>query len=328
MKELLKKYWFVLVIGVLLVAMVIYMSLEQFSKIVPSKKVDGKDVIFQYQEQYVTADDIYDDIFEIDGERLIITLYENLVYRNAIAPDNDLISEAKLASENLIVRAKQQYGERYKEALKTILLPYGYSKGVDDLNDYFLTEFIKEKVILDYIKDDQTLWETYRDDLNPRLVSHILIKMDNSEKPTAEELKRLEDVKAKLAESEADFHEIAKQYSEDAGSKDSGGKVGLTDKNNSAGFVEEFHKAIYSVGINEKTDWVKTSFGYHLIFVESNSLDDITTADNFLESYFKYYPNLPKLITKATAANSDIEISGNPELEAKVKAYYDVKEAK
>ena len=159
MKELFKKYWFVLVIAILLVAMVVYMSLEQISKVVPSKKIDGKDVVFTYEDQHVTADDIYDYIFEIDGERLVITLYENLVYKNALTPDADLISEATLAKENLIVRAKQSYGEDYKEAIRTILIPYGYSKGIDDLYNYYLTEYIREEVTKDYVLKSTDLWE-------------------------------------------------------------------------------------------------------------------------------------------------------------------------
>lgn len=328
MKELFKKYWFVLVIAILLVAMVVYMSLEQISKVVPSKKIDGKDVVFTYEDQHVTADDIYDYIFEIDGERLVITLYENLVYKNALTPDADLISEATLAKENLIVRAKQSYGEDYKEAIRTILLPYGYSKGIDDLYNYYLTEYIREEVTKDYVLKNTDLWETYQKDMDPRIVSHILIKMDNSEKPTAEETSRLDAVKAELAKEGADFHAIAKEYSEDTGSKDLGGKVGLTDKNNAGGFVTDFHQAIYSVEVGEKTEWVKTTYGYHMIYVESNSLENVIETDSFLELYLKYYPNLSKLITKATAANLNINISGNQELEDKVKAYYDVKEAK
>ncbi len=329
MKDIIKKYWFVMLIGALLLGMVGYQAAEQFKNVTFSKKTaDGKDVVFEYQGENVTADDIYAAIFEINGENLIINLYENLVYKSALEPTADQISEAKLAKDNLIVRAKQQYGEQYKEALQTILLPYGYRNGVDDLYDFYLTEALRQQVEENYITTHLDLWNAYVKAQNPRLVSHILIKMDNPDKPTEEEQKRLEAAKKAVAESTESFAELAKKYSEDTGSKELGGKLGLTDKDNAAEFVTEFHQAIYQTEVGKRSAWFKSKYGYHLIQVDSQDLADIIKDDSFLDLYFAYYPNLSKMITVSAAADLNITISGNPTLENALKEYYDVKEAR
>lgn len=329
MKEILKKFWFVIIIAALLIAMSVGFIIVEMNKVTPMKKTsDGKDVVFEYAGVDVTADSLYDEIYAVDGFRQVITLYENQLYSKALEPDQDMISQATLNKEQTLKNAKSQYGEEYKKVLQKMLLPYGYANGVDDLYNYFLTLSIRQKVVMNYIDEHKDLWEAYKADKNPRVISHILIKMDDSKKPTEEELKRVDAVKEALAKEDADFGLIAKSMSEDEGSATNNGKLGMTDKDNVAGFVGEFHEAAYSVGVGEMTDWFVSSYGYHIIKVDSDSYEDIKETENFLKNYTTYYPNLEKLITIAEASKQNITISGNEEFEAKFKEYYNVTEAK
>lgn len=76
--------------------------------------------------------------------------------------------------------------------------------------------------------------------------------------------KRAEEVLQEVLKPEADFSALAKQYSEDPGSKDQGGDLGWAKK---GVFVPEFDKAIFeTLKAGETTkEFVQTQFGYHII---------------------------------------------------------------
>jgi len=62
----------------------------------------------------------------------------------------------------------------------------------------------------------------------------------------------------------ANFAELAKKYSDDPGSKNSGGELGFSQRGR---MVPEFDNAIFSQKIGD-TKIVKTQFGYHIVQVE------------------------------------------------------------
>ncbi|GAB7057229.1 MULTISPECIES: peptidylprolyl isomerase [unclassified Paenibacillus] len=101
-------------------------------------------------------------------------------------------------------------------------------------------------------------------------VSHILIGINDpatgKETRTKEEaLKRAKEVKDKLTQG-GDFAALAKEYSEDPGSKDKGGTY--TDMPLSQ-WVPEFKQAAIELPIGQISDPVETTFGYHIMKVES-----------------------------------------------------------
>jgi foldase protein PrsA len=112
------------------------------------------------------------------------------------------------------------------------------------------------------ISDDQA--QQYYND-NPSLfqkpdslkVRHILV----ADEATAQQLK------ARLDAGE-DFATLAKQYSTDPGSKDKGGDLGEVPTQNS-GFVPEFEEAMAALKAGETSGPVKTTYGYHIIRVDS-----------------------------------------------------------
>jgi foldase protein PrsA len=91
-------------------------------------------------------------------------------------------------------------------------------------------------------------------------VQHILVSTEN--RSDAEAKKRAEEVKKKLDEG-GDFAKLAKEYSDDPGSKEQGGVVeGLSDQ-----FVPEFAKAARTLPLNKLSDPIKTDYGYHVMKV-------------------------------------------------------------
>lgn len=92
---------------------------------------------------------------------------------------------------------------------------------------------------------------------------HILVKVDSDD--DAEWLaakKKIEAVRKRLTAKGADFAAIAKETSDDPGSRDRGGDLGYFGKGQ---MVPEFEKAAFSLKKDEISSPVRSSFGWHVI---------------------------------------------------------------
>jgi len=93
-------------------------------------------------------------------------------------------------------------------------------------------------------------------------VRHILLlTQGKSDAEKAEALKKIEDILAKAKAGE-DFAALAKQYSEDPGSKDNGG---LYEDIVRGQMVKPFEDAAFSVPVGQISDVVEVDYGYHIL---------------------------------------------------------------
>ncbi|EJQ12739.1 peptidylprolyl isomerase [Bacillus cereus] len=140
--------------------------------------------------------------------------------------------------------AKEQMGDKFEVALEQVGL-----KNEDELKEKMKPEIALEKAIRATVTDKDV-----KDNHKPEMkVSHILVKDEKTAK----------EVKEKINNGE-DFTALAKQYSEDTGSKEQGGEI--------AGFapgqtVKEFEEAAYKLDAGQVSEPIKTSYGYHIIKV-------------------------------------------------------------
>ncbi len=111
-------------------------------------------------------------------------------------------------------------------------------------------------------------------------VNHILVAYDldpegKKKRSDAEAKKRAEEVKKKL-ENNGDFKKLAKEYSDDPGSKDNGGEIeGSADQ-----FVPEFANAVRTLPLNTISDPIKTEYGYHVVKVLERSKESMEKASD------------------------------------------------
>jgi len=67
-----------------------------------------------------------------------------------------------------------------------------------------------------------------------------------------------------LLRAGGDWAQLAAEYSDDSGTADSGGELGVVEKGE---MIQEFEDALFSLELNEISQPVKTAFGYHIIQV-------------------------------------------------------------
>jgi peptidyl-prolyl cis-trans isomerase D len=104
-------------------------------------------------------------------------------------------------------------------------------------------------------------------------VRHILISTPKPGPDGKVDQKAVDAAEAKAKDIEkqlkagGDFAKLAKQYSEDPGSKDNGGLYTGVTKGQMVG---EFDKAAFSLPVGQISDPVKTTFGYHVMRVDKH----------------------------------------------------------
>ena len=108
-------------------------------------------------------------------------------------------------------------------------------------------------------------YKTYKDSL-PSIptrvkVRHLLISVTPSEKSKNETFSLLKSIKEKLLSGE-DFSLLASQFSQDPGSKNSGGLLGWVTRGS---LVKSFETAAFTAKPGDIVGPVETQFGYHLI---------------------------------------------------------------
>jgi len=130
-------------------------------------------------------------------------------------------------------------------------------------------------------------------------VRHILI---STEKRAPEEaLKLANDLEGRLKKGE-DFAKLAKEFTDDPGSKETGG---LYENADVTGWVPEFKEASLAQKVGEVGPPVKTDYGYHIIKVENrkektfDEMKDQLRASALEKGYDEFgKTELDKLITK------------------------------
>lgn len=134
--------------------------------------------------------------------------------------------------------------------------------------------------------DDAALhayYDAHKADWEEVKARHILIRFQGSKMPLGEGMKDLtpEEALAKATElrakivAGADFATVAKESSDDKGSGANGGDLGAFGKGQ---MVPEFDKEAFLLPVGQVSQPVKSSFGYHIIKVESHStkpFDDV-----------------------------------------------------
>ena len=182
--------------------------------------------------------------------------------------------KAKATSEQTVEEARKRFPteDLFEQQLKARGL------SVDNFRSRLLEQSTAEEVLNREVRakisvSDEQLKKFY--DENPAQfeqpesvrASHILLstKDQTTQKPIAPEAKKSRETEIRKLKTRADagedFGKLAREFSEDPGSKDKGGEYTFPRGQ----MVKPFETAAFSLKTNQVSDVVETEFGYHLI---------------------------------------------------------------
>ncbi|KNZ68901.1 PpiC-type peptidyl-prolyl cis-trans isomerase [Thermincola ferriacetica] len=232
-------------------------------------------------------------------------MIDQLLIKQAAEKEGVAPSDAEVQKRFDEIKKRFKSEKEFEDALKN----YNYTE--EELKEYIaqqaMTDALFQKVTKDVKvteEDMKKYYEERKDSFKePEKIKarHILIKFDTANEKVGrkeEEAKKMaEELIAKLNNG-ADFAELAKEKSEDPGSKNDGGL--LKDPMGSDYFargvmVKEFDDAAFALKKGEITKKpVKTQFGYHIIKVEDKKPEKQKTYEEAKEQIKKDLPNTRK----------------------------------
>lgn len=316
-KEILKKYWFIGIVAIGLLAYVVVYCVQAYQNrtiYVSAKENDGKSVVYTLNDEDYLADDLYTDLYDSIGTSAAYYKWTQAVINAAYDTD-----------ENITTVANNYYSyiSAYNDSstIDSALKQSGYENGADDLMQYCIDMAKSNQIYKDfYTANFDTYVPQIKENYTPKKIYHILVKVAtvNEEtdddgntthvaEPTDEEKTKLEEVQTAL-ESGEDFKEVAKQYSEDTSGED-GGLLGIyTSDSVSSTFVSEFADAVGELNYGETSDVITSEYGYHIIYVEEPTDDELKESSSFMSSISGYYSYSNVLAVKEKSDELGFEI--------------------
>lgn len=173
----------------------------------------------------------------------------------------------------------------------------------DDVRDYLVRYKRIETYLAGHVKDEdlRKRYAERQNDFTVATVRHILISTDGR---SDEEAKKLAAELVRRIQRGEDMAALAKQYSDDPGSKERGG---VYENARVKEWVPEFQQAVLTQAVGKVGAPVKTAYGYHVIRVEKREVLPFEKVHEELrvealnEAYNRFYDKeLPKLIREIT----------------------------
>lgn len=261
-----------------------------------AKLKDGSEMAFKVNGKKVSSEKVYKLLKEKYAKNIMADEIDKIIFDTIYKDDKEIKSQV----EEQLEYYRTQYGDSWETTLK--------SAGYEDesvFEDELRLSFQRNKAVKDYIKENVTENEInsyYKDEYAGSIsAKHILISTSNgrSEEEAEKEAKEI----IKRLDKGEDFSEIAKEKSDDPGSKDNGGDLGYFGKGE---MVKEFEDAAYALNVDEYTkEPVKTSYGYHIILKtgqkDKAELKDV--KDTIIDKIVEKKINEDKLIAVTALEN-------------------------
>ncbi|CAI8923934.1 peptidylprolyl isomerase PrsA [Bacillus pseudomycoides] len=196
---------------------------------------DNSEAIATSKVSTITKGDFDKQLKERYGKDMLYEMMaQDIMTKKYKVSDDEVDKEFK--------KAKDQFGDQFKTVLESNRL-----KDEDDFKNQIRFKLAMNEAIKKSITD-KDVKANYKPEIK---ASHILV---NDEKTA-------NDIKKQLDEG-ASFEELAKQQSQDPGSKENGGDLGYFGPGK---MVPEFEEAAYKLNVGEISKPIKSSQGYHII---------------------------------------------------------------
>lgn len=215
---------------------------------------DGE-IVAKVNGDVITKDEFFQEMYNSGGKQLLDRMIDQKLIQQAAKEKGVTVSDGQVQEK--LDEMKEQFGG--EASFQMYMAQFGITEDVlkQDIRNQLLVEGILGPEIEISEEEMKTFFEENKDYLDePEQVRarHILVE-------TEEEAK---EVLAKLEQGES-FEELARQYSNDEGTKANGGDLGYFGR---GVMVTEFEEVAFSLKPGDTSQPVKTQYGYHIIKVE------------------------------------------------------------
>lgn len=322
MLEEIKKNWFILVVAAILVIASGFYIVDQSKDNISAKKKDGKQLVFSVADKDYFAEDFQKDLDENLGDSTLYHLFRKELLSSLDSSD-EMKKEAKERSETFINYIQASQGRKGLDQTEKELKAMGF-KSIDNLKDHFENELKYQELLREhYTANFDSLFKEEVETNKPRLVKHILVKIEDAENITDAEKEKIKKVEEALAKGEQDFEEIALAYSDDTETGQLGGSLGVVDAKTN--FVESFVEAMLKLEKGEKSDWVDSSYGKHIIYIEETDFFELIKDAAYLASLEEKKPQASVDTIIEAMDKAEIEFA-NDEVKDRIYAIMGIKE--
>ncbi len=203
---------------------------------------DSSETVAESDAGNITKDELYEAMKDQIGEQTL----QQLLYTKVLG---DKYEVSKEEIDQRVNEIKKEAGDNFE-----MLLQQNQMEDEDDLREFMKEQLLIEKAALKDIEvTDEELQQAYEDYKPEIRASHILVQDEAKAK----------ELKAEL-DGGADFAKLAKENSIDTVSAEQGGDLGFFG---SGKMVPEFEEAAYALEVNQISDPVQTTHGWHIIKV-------------------------------------------------------------
>lgn len=228
----------------------------------------------QYGSDYETNPDLAEQVKALRTQALNLLVEQKIMIKKAeelgLEPTQE---EVDTGVTEYIEGLKESLGgeDALIKALEDINLTLDEytAKLNDSIKVNLATNNVTEEIFKDInITDDEIkkYYDEHVDSFKEANVSHILI----------EDEEKAKEIRERAAKGE-DFAALAKEFSEDPGTKEKGGSLGVTTYDTTM-YVTEFTEGFKKLKEGEISDLVKSRHGYHIIKItdyKEKSLDEV-----------------------------------------------------
>ena len=254
------------ILGILLIGIFLVSGCAKIPKI-----ENGQEVFATIDGYKITADDLYAELKGKGGLSVMLDMIDKFITDKEITDKTG----AETYAESQVSMYQEYYGDEFEDTLKY----YGYNS-VEDFKEMIKTDYLKQKVALNYLKttiSEDEIKKYYDEKIfGDQTVKYILVRpaeLDSdatNEEKLAAEAEALTEAKEILKKVNAGekFEDLAKEYSDDKLSALNGG---LMSDFNTDQVNETFFKAAAALKDGEVSkEPFKDENGYNIILKVSS----------------------------------------------------------
>lgn len=299
-------------------------------------KFAGKDAYAQVlAQQSMTIPQFEEDM----ARQLLVTKMRNVALEGTVVTPQEIEQEYRRRNDKVKIQYVKISGDKLHADVQTT---------PDELRKYYETNKpayqVPEKrdlgiLIVDQAKLEQTIHPTDTDLLhvytenkeNYRIpervnVRHILLKTTDKDAKQEAAVKAKADGLVKQLRAGANFAEFAKKYSEDPASAAKGGEYDGVVRGQ---MVPEFEKTAFSLKVNEVSDPVKTTYGYHILQLLSHEQAQLKPFNDVkAQLEIEYRKQRVNDLMQQTSDKVQAALTKDPQHPEKVAADFGVQYAK